>query len=171
MGETARAANFSLRGYERPTNAPLTPYLKDIVYYKQTFSCGTSTAVSVPCTFSAGGQKGFVPGTEAYTENLLDVLEKVGYKVLWRENNTGCQNVCDRVELEDPCKTGKFCLDEVMLDNLAEKPTAMTAMPLLFCTSAAVTDPLIRNTTRRKPNSTNRSATRKIFLIVRSSLW
>ena len=121
MGETARAANFSLRGYERPTNAPLTPYLKDIVYYKQTFSCGTSTAVAVPCTFSAGGQKGFVPGTEAYTENLLDVLEKVGYKVLWRENNTGCQNVCDRVELEDPCKTGKFCLDEVMLDNLAEK--------------------------------------------------
>ena len=51
MGETARAANFSLRGYERPTNAPLTPYLKDIVYYKQTFSCGTSTAVAVPCTF------------------------------------------------------------------------------------------------------------------------
>lgn len=121
MGETARAANFSLRGYHRPTNAPLTPYLKDIVYYQNARSCGTSTAISVPCTFSKDSRHGFEPGSEAYTENLLDVLEKVGYKVLWRENNTGCQNVCDRVELEDPCKTSKFCLDEVMLDNLESK--------------------------------------------------
>lgn len=121
MGETARAANFSLRGYHRPTNAPLTPYLKDIVYFQNARSCGTSTAISVPCTFSKDSRYGFEPGSEAYTENLLDVMERVGYKVLWRENNTGCQNVCDRVELEDPCKTSKFCLDEVMLDNLETK--------------------------------------------------
>jgi len=121
MGETARAANFSLRGYDRPTNAPLQPYLNDIIYYKDTLSCGTSTAVSVPCIFSKDGQSSFKPGTEIYTENLLDIMERAGYKILWRENNTGCQNVCNRVELEDPCKTGKFCLDEIMLDNLENK--------------------------------------------------
>ncbi len=121
MGETARAANFSLRGYHRPTNAPLTPYLSDIIYYKDTLSCGTSTAVSVPCTFSKNGRQNFKPGTETHTENLLDIMQRAGYKVLWRENNTGCQNVCNRVELEDPCKTGKFCLDEVLLDNLENR--------------------------------------------------
>ncbi len=117
VGETARAANFSLRGYHRPTNEPLTPYLKDIIYYSDTTACGTSTAVAVPCLFSKDSRTNFKTGSEVYTENLLDVMEKGGYKVLWRENNTGCQNVCDRVELEDPCTTGKFCLDEVMLQN------------------------------------------------------
>lgn len=117
LGETARAANFSLRGYHRSTNEPLTPFLKDIIYYSDTTACGTSTAVAVPCIFSKDRQVNFKTGSEVYTENLLDVMEKSGYKILWRENNTGCQNVCDRVELEDPCKTGKFCLDEVMLQN------------------------------------------------------
>lgn len=121
VGETARAANFSLRGYHRPTNEPLNPYLKDIIYYSDTTSCGTSTAVTVPCMFSKDNRTQFKTGSEVYTENLLDVMEKSGYKVLWRENNTGCQNVCDRVELEDPCKTGKFCLDEVMLQNFDER--------------------------------------------------
>lgn len=121
MGETARAANFSLGGYERPTNAPLDPYLEEIIYYDNTYSCGTATAVSVPCIFSGAGRKRFKPGSEVYTENLLDILERVNYKVLWRENNTGCQYVCDRVELEDPCRGKNTCLDEVMLDNLPEK--------------------------------------------------
>ncbi len=121
VGETARAANFSLRGYHRPTNEPLNPYLKDIIYYSDTTSCGTSTAVTVPCIFSKDNRTQFKTGSEVYTENLLDVMEKSGYKVLWRENNTGCQNVCDRVEIEDPCKTGKFCLDEVMLQNFDER--------------------------------------------------
>lgn len=121
VGETARAANFSLRGYHRPTNEPLNPYLKDIIYYSDTTSCGTSTAIAVPCLFSKDSRPQFKAGSEIYTENLLDVMEKSGYKVLWRENNTGCQNVCDRVELEDPCKTGKFCLDEVMLQNFDER--------------------------------------------------
>ena len=121
VGETARAANFSLRGYHRPTNEPLTPYLKDIIYYSDTTACGTSTAVAIPCLFSKDERINFKTGSEVYTENLLDVMEKSGYKILWRENNTGCQNVCDRVELEDPCKTGKFCLDEVMLQNFDKR--------------------------------------------------
>ena len=121
VGETARAANFSLRGYHRPTNEPLIPYLKDIIYYSDTTSCGTSTAISVPCMFSPLPQKDFKAGSEVYTENVLDIMERNNYKVLWRENNTGCQNVCDRVELEDPCKTGKFCLDEIMLQDFDKR--------------------------------------------------
>lgn len=51
IGETARAQNFSLNGYEKETN----PLLKkqDIVYFSDVTSCGTITAVSLPCMFSA----------------------------------------------------------------------------------------------------------------------
>lgn len=46
IGETARAANFSLNGYARKTNPLLEK--QDIVYYKDTAACGTATAVSLP---------------------------------------------------------------------------------------------------------------------------
>lgn len=120
VGETARAANFSLGGYARPTNAPLDKHRREIVYYGDTAACGTSTAVAVPCMFSRSGRQNFKVGSEEYTENLLDVLQKAGYKVLWRENNTGCKNNCDRVEIEDFC-TKKSCLDEIMLTNFSAK--------------------------------------------------
>lgn len=120
VGETARAANFSLGGYKRPTNEPLNEHRQSIIYYSNATACGTSTAVAVPCMFSRSGRKDFKVGSEEYTENMLDVLEKTGYKVLWRENNTGCKNNCDRVEIEDFC-TKKTCFDEILLTNFSEK--------------------------------------------------
>ena len=120
VGETARAANFSLGGYHRPTNTPLEKHMNDIIYYSDTTACGTSTAVSLPCMFSPYGRKDFKIGSEEYTENMLDILDKNGYKVLWRENNTGCKNNCDRVEIEDFC-TKKTCLDEILLTDFAKK--------------------------------------------------
>lgn len=120
VGETARAANFSLGGYHRPTNAPLDKYRQEIVYYGNTTACGTSTAIAVPCMFSPNGRQNFTIGSEEYTENLLDILQKTGYKVLWRENNTGCKNNCNRVEIEDFC-TQKSCFDEIMLTNFSTK--------------------------------------------------
>lgn len=120
MGETARAANFSLNGYYRPTNKPLEKYGNELSYFHNFSSCGTSTAVSLPCVFSKDDRKDFHPGTEEYTENVLDIFDKTGYKVLWRENNSGCYNNCDRIEVEKPCLE-KSCLDEVMLKNFPEK--------------------------------------------------
>lgn len=120
VGETARAANFSLGGYSRPTNEALNPYLKDITYYSDFYACGTSTAVSVPCMFSKYGRKDFKTGSELYTGNLIDVMEKSGYKSLWRDNNTSCQNNCDRIELEVSCSR-KSCQDDVLLNRFSEK--------------------------------------------------
>lgn len=120
VGETARAANFSLGGYGRQTNAPLDKHRREIVYYGDTTACGTSTAVAVPCMFSRNDRENFRIGSERYAENLLDVLQKTGYKVLWRENNTGCKNNCDRVEIENFC-TKKSCFDEIMLTNFSAK--------------------------------------------------
>lgn len=120
MGETARAANFSLNGYHRPTNKPLEKYQSELIYFHDTKACGTSTAISLPCVFSKDSRENFQTGSEEYTENILDIFNKVGYKVLWRENNTGCYNNCDRIEVEEPCKEDS-CLDEIMLDNFAAK--------------------------------------------------
>lgn len=118
VGETARAQNFSLGGYQRPTNQPLDKFRQDIYYFADTSSCGTATAVSLPCMFSLSAREDFKPGSGAYTENVLDVMQRSGYSVLWRENNSGCKDVCKRVDQERFCKNTS-CMDEILLQNFA----------------------------------------------------
>lgn len=120
VGETARAANFSLGGYERQTNEELYPFSKNFVYFKNFYACGTSTAISVPCMLSPDSQKEFKPQSELYKDNITNIMEKAQYKSLWRENNTGCQDTCKRIETEKKCKK-KHCYDEILLDGLNEK--------------------------------------------------
>lgn len=123
VGETARAANFSLNGYERNTNEALAPYRKEIINFENVSSCGTSTAISLPCMFSRYGRRHFNAGESDYTENLLDIAGRAGYQVLWRENNSGCKGVCKRVETEKACATGA-CFDEVLLKDFKNKITS-----------------------------------------------
>ena len=54
LGETARADHFSLNGYQRSTTPMLSELDKSegLLSYKEAISCGTATAVSVPCMFS-----------------------------------------------------------------------------------------------------------------------
>lgn len=120
IGESARAANFSLQGYERPTNAALEPFADKLIYFDNFYSCGTSTAVSLPCIFAKDGRKNFVPESEKYTENVLDIINSAGYKLVWRENNTDCKDNCNRIEQERFCQE-KECPDEILLTNFAEK--------------------------------------------------
>ena len=120
LGETTRAANFSLNGYHRPTNQALTPYLDNIIYYPNVQSCGTSTAVSVPCIFSVYDRKHFKIGSEEYMENVLDIFKAAGYKIRWLDNDGGCKDVCNRTLYEEPCDD-KNCLDDILLQNLKQK--------------------------------------------------
>ena len=126
LGETARAANFSLGGYARKTNPQLEK--EDIVYFSNVLSCGTSTASSVPCMFSDVGRERFGADAAINREGLLDVLTRAGLAVLWRDNNSGCKGICDRVEVEDRsrprpsafCRADE-CYDEVLLEGLQER--------------------------------------------------
>ncbi|MEO6276620.1 phosphoethanolamine transferase domain-containing protein, partial [Roseateles sp.] len=88
VGETARAMNFSLNGYARPTNPELAKL--PVLSLTQVSSCGTSTAASLPCMFSPLGRSAFgdIKGTQ---ENLLDVLQRAGLAVLWLDNQSGCK--------------------------------------------------------------------------------
>ena len=132
IGETARAQNFSLGDYRRPTNPRLAAL--DLLYFQHVTSCGTSTAVSLPCMFLDTGRSRFSEGAAQTRENLLDVLRHAGVNVLWRDNNSGCKGVCARVTIEDlahghdsdTCNDGG-CLDGVLLHGLQARIGALTS--------------------------------------------
>ncbi|WP_035373160.1 phosphoethanolamine transferase [Pseudoduganella violaceinigra] len=127
VGEAARAMNFSLNGYERNTNPELSRQ-GGLVNFSNVTSCGTATAVSLPCIFSALPRSAFTDAKARSSENLLDVLSHAGIDVLWRDNNSGCKGVCDRVSFQDLthatagdtlCSNGA-CLDERLLEGLPD---------------------------------------------------
>lgn len=100
VGETARADHFSLYGYPRPTNPELLKLSNELFVFDQVESCGTSTAVSVPCMFSLTDRADFEIETAGRTENVLDVLQRTGVDVLWRDNNSDSKGVALRVPYE-----------------------------------------------------------------------
>jgi lipid A ethanolaminephosphotransferase len=126
VGETARAANFQLGGYQRETNPELAT-IGGLTYFSRASACGTSTAISVPCLFSHLPRTDFrVDEATRYT-NLLDSLVSAGFDVQWRDNNSGCKGVCARVasidynQAPDPTLcSASSCYDEVMLKDLPE---------------------------------------------------
>ncbi|MFI5445389.1 phosphoethanolamine transferase [Polaromonas sp. UC242_47] len=123
VGETARAQNFSLNGYARPTNPQLAQ--RDVINYPHATACGTSTEVSLPCMFSPFGRANYDEDKIRSHESLLHVLARAGFKVLWRDNQSGCKGVCDGLPTEQMdhasvpalCAEGQ-CLDEVLLHGM-----------------------------------------------------
>ncbi|QEI09557.1 phosphoethanolamine--lipid A transferase [Pigmentiphaga aceris] len=134
VGETARAQNFQLNGYPRATNPSLSQRA-DVISFKHVSSCGTATAISVPCMFSRMTRSDYDEVRAATEENLLDLLQRTGMHVLWRNNNNGgCKGVCKRVPTDDmpalkiaeQCvnKDGT-CYDDVLLHELSARIDAM----------------------------------------------
>lgn len=123
LGETSRADNFSLSGYSRDTNPLLAK--DNVVYFPHTTSCGTATAVSVPCMFSNMPRAHYDEELASHQEGLLDVIQRAGINVLWKENDGGCKGACDRVphedvtslDLPDMCIKGE-CHDEILFNKL-----------------------------------------------------
>jgi lipid A ethanolaminephosphotransferase len=123
VGETARADHWGLNGYARDTTPELRK--KSVINFPVFWSCGTSTAISVPCMFSDRGQMGFDSATATSRDNALDILARAGVSVLWRDNNSSSKGVADRVIYENfrsppinkLCENGE-CRDEGMLEGL-----------------------------------------------------
>jgi lipid A ethanolaminephosphotransferase len=125
VGETARADHFSLNGYARDTNPELKK--QDILNFTQVASCGTSTAVSVPCMFSKFPRSDYSDKKGKTYEGLLDMLQRAGLKVVWLDNNSDCKGTCLRVPHSDipknqpsPFCDGQNCLDEALLVGLQD---------------------------------------------------
>ena len=124
VGEAVRADRLSLNGYTRQT----TPLLQreDIIKFPEMYSCGTSTAVSVPCMFSIFTRDEYSDNNMKSQENLLDVLHHAGVNILWRDNNSDSKGTALRVPYEDYKSPSRNpicdveCRDEGMLVGLQE---------------------------------------------------
>lgn len=123
VGETARAKNFELNGYQRPTNA----FTRDLgmLSFQNVSSCGTATAISVPCMFSRLDKSDYDPSIAKTQDNLLDIIRHAKVAVRWMENDGGCKGVCARIPTlefasdsnSEHCD-GEYCRDEVLLENM-----------------------------------------------------
>lgn len=125
VGETARSDRFSLNGYSKKTNSYLEK--ENVISFKNVTSCGTSTAVSVPCLFSLENRENFAREQADSHSNLIDILIKTKeINVIWRDNNSDSKGVAVRGAYED-FRTSELnsicdeeCRDEGMLVNLPE---------------------------------------------------
>jgi len=124
VGESARAENFGILGYDRDTTPKLSKEA-GLIAFTDVHSCGTETAVSVPCMFSNMGRKDYSASKAKNEEGLLDVLKRAGLDVIWRDNQSGCKGTCDRVTLDDVSNlkdpilcANSECRDEILLQGL-----------------------------------------------------
>jgi lipid A ethanolaminephosphotransferase len=83
IGEAARAQNFSLYGYARPTNPLLAG--DGVTALPGAHSCATYTTASLRCILSSKGAGGMGGGDEP----LPSYLYRHGMEVIWRTNNFG----------------------------------------------------------------------------------
>lgn len=137
VGETARSQNYSLNGYGKATNS-FTEKEQGVVSFKDVRSCGTATAVSVPCMFSNLTRRGYDDQLASSRDGLLDVLQHAGVSVLWKENDGGCKGVCRNVPtIEILPKSypalcqGESCYDEVLLEGLDQQIAGMKGNKLV----------------------------------------
>ena len=129
LGETARADHFGINGYNEETTPRLQKRIDagDIVNFLNVSSCGTSTAVSLPCMFSHFSRADYTKSKAKANENLLDFLLAANFSVKWIDNNTGCKGICDRAQFIDlhQSQSKEYCLqgecyDDILLSDLGK---------------------------------------------------
>jgi lipid A ethanolaminephosphotransferase len=136
LGETARAANFQLNGYARATNPALLQ--RGVINFPSVSSCGTATAVSLPCMFSQFSRADYTDKRGLAYESVLHVLARSGAHVVWRDNQSGCKGVCTGLEVHDMTKqtvpqicANGVCFDEILLhefDAITAKPRPLVVV-------------------------------------------
>jgi lipid A ethanolaminephosphotransferase len=123
VGETARAANWGLSGYERQTTPELAKL--NVINFSDVTACGTNTETSLPCMFAPIGRRDYDEHRIRNSESLLHALQRAGFAVLWRDNQSGCKGVCNDLPTEqlnattapELCSDEGHCLDEALLSN------------------------------------------------------
>ena len=121
IGEAARAQNFSLYGYGRPTNPSLAK--SGAIALQNSVACSTYTTASLRCMLSLTDTSSTFP---RQYEPLPSYLQRHGIDVIWRTRNWGEPpiqvNSYKRVgDLEQDCREPGCDYDEVLLSGLAER--------------------------------------------------
>lgn len=126
VGETVRARNWGLSGYERQTTPKLAGL--SVVNFQDVASCGTDTATSLPCMLSLYGRRQYDKEKIRDSESILHVLNRVGVEVNWRDNQSGCKGTCSGLPFTDFSNTkdsevcpSPRCYDAVLLKDLKKE--------------------------------------------------
>lgn len=118
IGETARAKNFSLYGYERNTNPLIAA--SDATALPNVTACSTYTTASIHCMLSHTG------ATKGSFEPLPSYLQRNNVEVVWRTNNWGepplvVEEYTKGSELRPSCTENNCDYEEVLLTGLVER--------------------------------------------------
>jgi lipid A ethanolaminephosphotransferase len=121
IGEAARAKNFQLYGYNRPTNPLLS--MQSVVALRNATSCATYTTAAVRCMLSNFDST--LPFAKRY-EPLPSYLQRNGIDVIWRTRNWGeppikVQTYQRAGDLSAGCAGARCAYDEVLLSGLAQR--------------------------------------------------
>lgn len=141
VGETARASSWGLSGYGRDT----TPELRKegVINFSDVTSCGSSTAVSLPCMMSRTGRADYDRDRILSEEPLPSLLSRAGASVAWIDNQSGCKGTCEGVPTVTPakdltavgraryCPAGE-CFDEALLPYVEKTEGAPGTVTTVF---------------------------------------
>ncbi|UPR54011.1 phosphoethanolamine--lipid A transferase [Vibrio cyclitrophicus] len=137
LGETARVYNYQYHGYERETNAHTKPY--NPIFFSDVQSCGTATAVSVPCMFSNMNRSNYDRDKAYNQDNVVDIMNRAGIHSIWREHDGGDKAVAHRIKEmtlvakdSDPLCNNDVCYDTAMLENFDQDTQDLTQNSIIF---------------------------------------
>ncbi|PYF79203.1 phosphatidylethanolamine:Kdo2-lipid A phosphoethanolamine transferase [Marinomonas alcarazii] len=131
IGETARSQNIQYNGYSRNTNPYTEKY--DLVSFSSVESCGTATAHSLPCMFSNLSRQSYKKAIANSQSNVLDIIQKSGYQLLWKENDGGDKGVAKRIPFVELARNrsefcdGSYCYDEALITDIDKNIQNMEA--------------------------------------------
>ncbi|MBY7729017.1 phosphoethanolamine--lipid A transferase [Vibrio splendidus] len=137
LGETARVYNYQYHGYERETNAYTKPY--NPIFFSDVQSCGTATAVSVPCMFSNMNRSNYDRDKAYNQDNVVDIMNSAGIHSIWREHDGGDKAVAHRIKEmtlvakdSDPLCNNDVCYDTAMLENFEQDTQDLSQNSIIF---------------------------------------
>ena len=113
VGETSRADDWSLYGYERNTN-PGTSSLDGLVVYRDAITMSNTTHKSVPTLMSSAGCEAY--DSLYYRKGIITAFNEVGYKTAFYSNQQRNRSFIDAFGSE--AQEVKFLKDKVSLMEL-----------------------------------------------------
>ena len=114
IGETSRADNWSLYGYERNTN-PGTSALENLVVYRDAITMSNTTHKSVPTLMSSAGCEAY--DSLYYRKGIITAYNEAGYKTAFYSNQQRNHSFIDAFGSE--AQDVEFLKDKISLMDLA----------------------------------------------------
>ncbi len=139
IGETAREKTFRKSLYNNASIQDLLLDQENLVYFSNFWSCGTNTALSVPCMFSLYPKSEYRREMNKQYENIADIIQRVGFDVTWRNNNSGCKDVCSNLKNDPITKNNSlefyhkgYIYDEALIQDLKKRISLKKTDQVIF---------------------------------------